>query len=1115
MAPKRGLGGKKGDVTAPTTRGIRDFLSWSSSTNSSSSSSSSSHVLPPPPPLAPQNAQIIHPLRIEEDDEMTLSQVQPTNQSSDVTVIQQQQQQHDMILNDEADNSRPTYEHQKQQQFSSVNNDHTATMITEGKGGGERKLAPIFLPQKKTVVAVTTVNNNSSSSSSSGIPVITKNSQHLPTSFANAHFGGFGGIGSGSQSQSQSQPQQQQQSLFSQPFSSSSSSSSSSNSGGGGFISSPTGLKTIGGGSNHLLPRGSLVSNGGGGGGQSLPPPLSLQPPLALHSVRSSLRRFCIDSSSSTLNHSTLGNGASSFSAAAAASASSSGGNSEDEGNGSDDNDDGGGLAFLSQTQQPLRQGVRPRQRGGGGGGGGLNALRSDSLTEIGGGGGGGGGGESGHGHMGLFSSQVGSGSGFTQPAITEGDGDDGLYMSQSIMFTQQGPTTTSSSNGGMLVPPPPAPIKNANKSIGGGGGGGGGGGKTKLLDHFKFQVIPAPPTNPFLPERARHRPLVRASRALNLGKKAEVSHYLKNFEEVSFLGGGAFAKVYRVRSRVDGCAYAVKKRLQQLRGSSDSDKRISEMREVLVMAALASACPHILHYHTAWIETLGVCDTNEDEFHAGNGSGDSFLYIQTELAWGSLEDAVRGTKPVIARGASQIPLPQPQVQVRTASLISSSSITNSKIVQSSQQQQHHHHQHHNHQPILSSSTLISSIGPSSISISSNQPQPQYLIPPQSINGTSSNGGGERGKGGDTYFNTAESPTADSIRFFSSSSSNVGGGGGGGGGGRLRVDTVDAVTGLGLGASCPPPLEKGNRTRSRTRSEEGKFKYRLSRLSGLSSGGSNTNGIDLIPGQMMIHDEAVEDEEEDSRGGGGVGVGEKNDQLSGRAGHTAFASRTLFHNIGEEEGKNKTNEASPIITASLFKKREREEESDTILQSHEMNLLNSHLHPHPLVPYTKEDDLDHYSGHKNSNRGGRGLFANSRDGGEMLTDKNKNNDFENPNRQSEILRIRESMLSKRIKTNDYYKEEEEEKKEKSNKSGQDDDQSHTTHSLMGPPSSISIPIPPIQSPLLFSSSVALPPETAALPLPAATRFPIPGASRLASKSTLSMNNTYFFFFFSF
>ena len=74
------------------------------------------------------------------------------------------------------------------------------------------------------------------------------------------------------------------------------------------------------------------------------------------------------------------------------------------------------------------------------------------------------------------------------------------------------------------------------------------------------------------------------------------------------------------------------------------------------------------------------------------------------------------------------------------------------------------------------------------------------------------------------------------------------------------------------------------------------------------------------------------------------------------------------------------------------------------------------------------------------------------------------------------------------------------------KSGQDDDQSHTTHSLMGLASSISIPIPPIQSPLLFSSSVALPPETAALPLPAATRFPIPGASRLANKSTSSMNN---------
>lgn len=193
----------------------------------------------------------------------------------------------------------------------------------------------------------------------------------------------------------------------------------------------------------------------------------------------------------------------------------------------------------------------------------------------------------------------------------------------------------------------PPAPAK-GNKSANNFGGAGGSGQRT-TLEKLGVTVIRAPPPNPFLPERAYQKSLIKdtdgngntmggqggkpgagagrfgaAGAVAGWGMKpGKLPHYLKYFREMSILGSGDFSEVFRVRSTMDGCVYAVKKCKRRLlhgndRGNDEdgagrgagqpstaSDRRIEELREVLAMAALSSNCPHILRYYSAWTEDL------------------------------------------------------------------------------------------------------------------------------------------------------------------------------------------------------------------------------------------------------------------------------------------------------------------------------------------------------------------------------------------------------------------------------------------------------------------------------------------------------------------------------
>ncbi|XP_063286419.1 eukaryotic translation initiation factor 2-alpha kinase 1 [Pelobates fuscus] len=78
----------------------------------------------------------------------------------------------------------------------------------------------------------------------------------------------------------------------------------------------------------------------------------------------------------------------------------------------------------------------------------------------------------------------------------------------------------------------------------------------------------------------------------------AQTSRYLNEFDELAQLGKGGYGRVYKVRNKLDGQFYAVKKILIKKVSRSDCKK---VLREVKVLAGLQH--PNIVGYHTAWME--------------------------------------------------------------------------------------------------------------------------------------------------------------------------------------------------------------------------------------------------------------------------------------------------------------------------------------------------------------------------------------------------------------------------------------------------------------------------------------------------------------------------------
>ncbi|XP_035745116.1 eukaryotic translation initiation factor 2-alpha kinase 1, partial [Egretta garzetta] len=81
---------------------------------------------------------------------------------------------------------------------------------------------------------------------------------------------------------------------------------------------------------------------------------------------------------------------------------------------------------------------------------------------------------------------------------------------------------------------------------------------------------------------------------------EAQTSRYLNEFDEVARLGEGGYGKVYKVRNKLDGQFYAIKKINIKKATRRDCMK---VLREVKVLAGLQH--PNIVGYHTAWMEQV------------------------------------------------------------------------------------------------------------------------------------------------------------------------------------------------------------------------------------------------------------------------------------------------------------------------------------------------------------------------------------------------------------------------------------------------------------------------------------------------------------------------------
>ncbi|KAG9476891.1 hypothetical protein GDO78_002344 [Eleutherodactylus coqui] len=87
-------------------------------------------------------------------------------------------------------------------------------------------------------------------------------------------------------------------------------------------------------------------------------------------------------------------------------------------------------------------------------------------------------------------------------------------------------------------------------------------------------------------------------NRAKDMLAEAQTSRYLNEFEEIAQLGKGGYGKVYKVRNKLDGQFYAIKKILIKKVSRRDCKK---VLREVKVLAGLHH--PNIVGYNTAWME--------------------------------------------------------------------------------------------------------------------------------------------------------------------------------------------------------------------------------------------------------------------------------------------------------------------------------------------------------------------------------------------------------------------------------------------------------------------------------------------------------------------------------
>jgi len=112
-------------------------------------------------------------------------------------------------------------------------------------------------------------------------------------------------------------------------------------------------------------------------------------------------------------------------------------------------------------------------------------------------------------------------------------------------------------------------------------------------------------------------------------GSVTEIGRFRTDFSDVHHIGKGSFSDVFKVRSRIDGQVYAIKRLKRSCQGDADRQKceREASLHALITQSSdqnpiLAS---HILRYHTSWFE-------------------EGRLFLQTEYCPQSLPDVIADT---------------------------------------------------------------------------------------------------------------------------------------------------------------------------------------------------------------------------------------------------------------------------------------------------------------------------------------------------------------------------------------------------------------------------------------------------------------------------------------
>ncbi|KAI8820164.1 kinase-like domain-containing protein [Fimicolochytrium jonesii] len=136
----------------------------------------------------------------------------------------------------------------------------------------------------------------------------------------------------------------------------------------------------------------------------------------------------------------------------------------------------------------------------------------------------------------------------------------------------------------------------------------GGGGGKSPLMSTRQADNLDGTRcVSPLMPRDSnftRNRRVQLTHRSPSVWD-AHASRYSEDFEEMNVLGRGAFGRVYRVRNRLDGIEYAVKK--VRLKLGTNTLERI--LREVKFQAKLHH--PNVVRYFSAWVEDIAEHSTH------------------------------------------------------------------------------------------------------------------------------------------------------------------------------------------------------------------------------------------------------------------------------------------------------------------------------------------------------------------------------------------------------------------------------------------------------------------------------------------------------------------------